>query len=115
MQKRNRYRNPVRPTVVLRIVFFCLFAAVVGGAFVFVRNRHVQQGDEIHRLESVIADLEHEMQLWELRNAGAKDRIELGQRLDWIGSDLEPIDPERVLEIRGAASPVLGPDIAVAE
>ena len=99
MDKSNRYRNPVRAAVVLRVVFFALLAGMAGGSFVFVRNQHIKKGDEIRQVEMDIAELDQEMQLWEIRIAGARDRIELARRLKWLGSDLRPIDPSRVLKI----------------
>ncbi len=99
MEKKNRYRNPVRMRAVLRMVLVCFLLGVVGGVFVFQRNLHVKTGDKIHDAELAIAELDHELQLWELRIAGAKDRIELSRQLKWVGSDLRPIDPARILKI----------------
>ncbi|MDF1815976.1 MAG: hypothetical protein P1V20_27495 [Verrucomicrobiales bacterium] len=104
MEKKNRYRNPVRVAAVFRLVFFCLLLGIVGGTFVFLRNLHVKRGDEIRKVEIEIAELDHEMQLWEIRIAGARDRIELSRRLKWLGSDLQPIDPSRILKIDATAA-----------
>ena len=100
MEKRNRYRNPVRLTSVFRVIFLCLLVGTIGAAFVYLQNRQVKQGDAIRVVEMEIEELDHQLQLWELRIAGAKDRIELARRLRWIGSELEPIDPTRVLKIK---------------
>lgn len=67
--------------------------------FVHARNQHVKQGDRIREVESDIVRLNEEKELWQLRNAAAKDRSELADRLRWIGSDLKPIQPSRVLPI----------------
>ena len=100
MEKRNRYRNPVQFASVFRVIFICLLVGLIGAAFVYIKNRHIRQGDEIHNLENRIVELDHEKQLWELRIAGAKDRVELARRLKWMGSDLTSIDPSRVLKIQ---------------
>jgi hypothetical protein len=110
MDKRNRYRNPVRIQSVLRMVLVCLLLGVVGGVFVYLRNLHVKTGDKIHAAELAIAELDHELQLWELRIAGAKDRIELARQLKWVGSDLRPIDPARILKIEPSRVKPLSPD-----
>ena len=102
MEKRNRYRNPVRLGSVFRIVFFCVLLGLAGAAFVYIRNQLVQQGREISRLEKEIAELDHEKQLWDLRIAGAMDRMEMTRRLEWMGSDLIRIDPSRILKIQTA-------------
>ena len=115
MEKRNRYRNPVRFAAIFRVIFICLLLGVTGGAFVFMRNLHVKKGDDIRTVEIEIADLDHETQLWELRIAGAKDRIELARRLKWMGSDLQPIDPTRVLKIDASAAEGFQPQIVIAE
>lgn len=104
MVKKNRYRNPVRLGVVLRAVFVCLLLGTIGGALVFIRNYHVQQGDRIRKVELEITELDHAKQLWELRVASAKDRLELSRRLHWMGSELEPIDPGRVIRIHSPGS-----------
>lgn len=103
MDKRNRYRNPVRIGTVLRIAFVGILIVVIGGGLVFLRNQHVKKGDLIRQVEDEIVELDHERQLWELRVATAKDRIELSRRLRWMGSDLRPIDPARVLKLRRPA------------
>ena len=99
MERRNRYKNPVRFIAVFRIVFICLLLGAVGGVFVHARNQHVKQGDQIRQVENDIDRLSEEKELWQLRNAAAKDRKELKERLRWIGSDLEPIKPSRVITI----------------
>jgi hypothetical protein len=104
MEKRNRYRNPVRFAAVFRVVFICLLLGTVAGAFVFLRNQHIKRGDEIRTVEMEIAELDNEMQLWELRIAGAKDRTELAKRLKWMGSDLQPIDPGKILKLEASSS-----------
>lgn len=86
--------------MVLRIAFIGILIAGIGGGLVFVRNQHVKKGDLIRQMEDEIVELNHERQLWELRVATAKDRIELARRLRWMDSDLQPIDPARVLKLR---------------
>jgi len=108
MEKRNRYRNPVRMKAVIRMVLVCLLLGVVGGVFVFLRNLHVKTGDKIHSTELAIAELDHEIQLWELRIAAAMDRNELARQLKWVGSELRPIDPARVLKIEASRAPRSG-------
>lgn len=99
MEKKNRYRTPVRFIAVFRVVLVCLLFGVVGCAFVYIRNQHVKKGDEIRQVEIEIAELDQQEDLWELRIAAAKDRSELSGRLGWIGSDLKSIDPARILKI----------------
>ena len=99
MEQRNRYKNPIRFIVILRIVFICFLLGALSGVFVYARNQHVKQGDQIRHFESEIARLTEEQELWQLRNATAKDRSELKERLLWIGSDLEPIKLSRVITI----------------
>ena len=102
MANRNRYRNPIRFAPIARAVMVCLLLGVVGGTFVFLRNQHVTRGDQIRSVEVEIAELDNEIQLLELRIAGAKDRVELTRRLEWMGSDLKPVDPSRILKIEAS-------------
>ncbi|MDF1752798.1 MAG: hypothetical protein P1U89_08510 [Verrucomicrobiales bacterium] len=102
MQSRNRYRNPVRMVPIIRVVFICLLLGVVGGVFVYLRNQHVQRGDEIRSVEIEIAELDREIQLWVLRIANSKDRVELNRRLDWQNSDLRSISPANILKIESS-------------
>jgi len=111
MQKKNRYRNRVRFMTVFRILFLGLFAAVAGVTFVALRNEHVTRGHEIVAAEKRIADLRQESEMWELRIAGVHDRIDLRRRLRWMKSDLQEIEPGRVMRIvpeEGYSSPVVG-------
>lgn len=105
MERKNRYRNPVRLATVLRVAFLCLLGGIGGAGFVYLRNDHVKTGDQIRQAEKEIEDLKEETQLWELRVAGAMDRIELSRRLEWMGSDLQSIDPARVIKIPVPAAP----------
>lgn len=113
MERRNRYRNPVKMATVFRVAFFGIVFALIGGGFVFIRNEHVQTGDKIRNLEQEIAGLDQERQLWELRLAGALDRLELSRRLKWANSSLTPIDPSRVLKIESSPPITLEQEIVV--
>ena len=42
---------------------------------------------------------EREIEMWELRIAGVKDRQELERRLRWVKSDLIAIEGNRVIEL----------------
>ena len=104
MEKKNRYRNRIRFVTVLRLFFVVALLGTVGVAFVTIRNRHVLKGEEIRKAEVKIEALSQEIEMWELRIAGVKDRNELQRRLRWVGSNLEEIKAENVLRIQ-AASP----------
>lgn len=100
MEQRNRYINPVRFFAVFRLFFIFLLLGGISATFVHVRNQHVKRGDQIRQVETDIARLTEEKDMWQLRNAAAKDRSELADRLRWIGSDLQPINPSRVITIQ---------------
>ncbi len=99
MPLRSRYRNPIKTGLIARLVIYCILTGALGGGFVWVRNEQVKTGDQIRQLENELADLESQAQLWQIRVASAKDRVELAKRLKWSGSDLQPIDPQRVLQL----------------
>ena len=84
---------------------------VAGACFVLVRNEHIILGDEISAVEESIIEFDREIELWELRIAGVRDRQELSRRLRWVKSDLADIDPSRVIEVDSAidtVSPLAG-------
>lgn len=99
MEKRNRYRNRVQPVLICRLVMGGLLLLAVGAGFVLVRNQHVMEGNELRELEDQIVELDREIELWEVRIAAVRDRQELSRRLRWAQSDLEQIDPARVIEL----------------
>lgn len=76
-----------------------------GACFVLVRNEHIMLGDEIRTVEESITELDREIELWQLRIAGVRDRQELSRRLRWVKSDLAEIDPARVIEVDPGAEP----------
>lgn len=106
MEKRNRYKNRIRPLLICRLILGGMLLLGVGAGFVLVRNQHVMEGDVLRSLEDEIVELDREIELWELRIAAVRDRQELSRRLRWVQSDLNDVDPGRVIEIhdRGAAS-----------
>lgn len=111
--KGNRYRNPLRTPWVGRIVFGSVTLAVIFAAFVYLRNRQVKQGDQIHEAEKLIVQIDKEIEMWELRIAGQLDRNELQKRLKWVDSDLEDIRASRILVLApGEEVPAL-PRVAV--
>jgi len=85
--------------MVFRLLFVGVFFGVVGASFVKVRNQHVMMGNEISAAEKKIDDQVREIEMWELRIAGVKDRNELSRRLRWVGSNLAEVDVERVIQI----------------
>lgn len=99
MQKKNRYKNRVRFMTVFRILFLGCFLGSYGVLFVKIRNSHVTRGNEIMETEVRIAELSREIEMWENRIAGVNDRLELERRLRWVSSDLEDIDPFKVIRI----------------
>lgn len=85
--------------MVFRLLFVGVFFGVVGASFVKIRNQHVMMGNEISAAEKKIDDQVREIEMWELRIAGVKDRNELSRRLRWVGSNLAEVDVERVIQI----------------
>ena len=102
MEKRNRYRNRVSPLTICRLITGGLMLLGMGAGFVLVRNQHILRGDEIRTLEDRIVELDHEIEMWELRIAAVRDRQELSRRLRWVQSDLDEIDTTRVIELEPA-------------
>lgn len=111
MEKRNRYKNRIRPITLCRLAAAVAMLLVAGACFVLVRNEHIILGDEISAVEESIIEFDREIELWELRIAGVRDRQELSRRLRWVKSDLADIDPSRVIEVDSAidtVSPLAG-------
>ena len=113
MDRRNRYRNPLKTPGLFRVLFVCIALGGIGACFVTIRNRHVTKGTEITSREQAIEQLNQEIEMWELRIAGVMDRAELARRLHWKGSDLREIDPMRVINLE--LSPREFRDIAAIE
>lgn len=103
MEKRNRYRNRVRPITICRLVVAGLLLLATGAGFVLVRNEHVIFGYEIRGLEDQVAELDLEIEMLELRIAGVKGRQELSRRLRWVKSDLSEIEMSQVIEVKAPA------------
>jgi len=99
MEKRNRYKNRIRPITLFRLAAAGVMLLVAGACFVLVRNEHIILGDEISTVEESIVELDREIELWQLRIAGVRDRQELSRRLRWVKSDLAEIDPSRVIGV----------------
>ena len=108
MEKRNRYKNRIRPLVICRFALGVSLLLAVGIGFVLMRNRHIMEGDELRALEDEIVELDQESELWELRIAAVRDRQELARRLRWVQSDLVEIEPSSIIEIR-EGSPLSAP------
>lgn len=103
MEKRNRYRNRIQPILILRLAVAALLLLAAGGGFVLVRNQHVIEGDRIRVLEEKITELNQEIEMWELRIAGVRDRQELSRRLRWVKSELSEIESAKVIELEVGA------------
>jgi len=103
MEKRNRYKNRIGGILVLRLVLAGGLLLATGAGFVYMRNGHVLRSNEIGAVETRIAALDQEIELWELRIAAVRDRQELSRRLRWVQSDLADIDVSKVIEIETAA------------
>ena len=103
MEKRNRYRNRVRPITICRLVVAGLLLLATGAGFVLVRNEHVIFGYEIRGLEDQVAELDLEIEMLELRIAGVKGRQELSRRLRRVKSDLSEIEMSQVIEVKAPA------------
>lgn len=99
MEKRNRYRNRVGTLTLCRFFLGGSLLLATGVGFVIVRNEHVIRGHEIRNLEDSIVELSREIEMWELRIAGVRDRQELSRRLRWVQSDLDAIDGGKVIEV----------------
>ncbi|MDF2375975.1 MAG: hypothetical protein P1U81_07020 [Verrucomicrobiales bacterium] len=99
MEKRNRYRNRIGRLTLCRFFLGGVLLLATGVGFVMVRNEHVMRGHEIRNLEDSIVELSQEIEMWELRIAGVRDRQELSRRLRWVQSDLAAIDVSRVIEV----------------
>ncbi|MEM7698240.1 MAG: hypothetical protein AAF236_07545 [Verrucomicrobiota bacterium] len=111
MHRKNRYKNRIGALAICRLVLAGALLLASGGGFVLVRNSHIIKGDEIHEVEMAIEDLEEEIELWEVRIAGVRDRQELSRRLRWVQSDLEEIDSNRLVEMSAPVDetkPVVG-------
>ncbi len=85
--------------MIFRLLFVGLMLGGIGGSFVWMRNQHVMKGHQISAMEKQIEDHVREVEMWELRIAGVRDRNELGRRLRWVGSDLAEVDASRVIQI----------------
>jgi len=92
--------NSLGTPVIIRIVFLGLVAGIFGASFVVIRNRHIKKGDEIREAEKAILACNKEVEMLENRIDRLIGRADLGRHLRWIDSDLEEIDPTRVLIIR---------------
>ncbi|MEM7700271.1 MAG: hypothetical protein AAF236_17905 [Verrucomicrobiota bacterium] len=102
MEKKNRYKNRVGFITICRLVLGAVLLLIAGGGFVLIRNQHVIEGHEIREIEDGIAELDREIEMWELRIAAVRDRQELSRRLRWVQSDLEVIDGSRVIDLEGS-------------
>lgn len=103
MQKRNRYRNRIRPLTIARLAFGGILLLAAGVGFVLVRNDHVMTGNEIRGLEDRIVAYDREIEMWEVRIAAVRAREELSRRLRWVQSDLGEIEGTRVIDLERAA------------
>lgn len=99
MEKRNRYRNRIGALTLCRFFLGGVLLLATGVGFVLVRNEHVIRGNQIRNLEDSIVELSREIEMWELRIAGVRDRQELSRRLRWVQSDLAAIDSSKVIEV----------------
>tara|TARA_R110002096_G_scaffold179153_1_gene356118 strand:+ start:30289 stop:30639 length:351 start_codon:yes stop_codon:yes gene_type:complete len=84
-----------------KLVAWLGLAAVIGllaTSYVYLRNLHVQKGNEIRDWEEKISQLDAEIELYEVRIARLMTRESLEAGLD-PNSGLIPIDPAKVLVI----------------
>ena len=108
MEKKNRYRNRVSGLALSRLILSGILLLATGAGFVLVRNQHVIIGNEIRAIEDRIVSLDREIEMWELRIAGVRDRQELSRRLRWVQSDLGDIETSRLIELqKEGENPVL--------
>ncbi len=99
MGRKRQYNHKIRIASLLRVIAVAGLLLYASVSFVLIRNEHVLLGNEIRELEEEISDMRHESEMWELRIAAVRDRSELVRRLRWSQSTLQPIDPQRVIEI----------------
>ncbi|MEM1294969.1 MAG: hypothetical protein AAGH89_06355 [Verrucomicrobiota bacterium] len=86
-----------------KLLFWVMLVAVVGmlaTSYVYLRNLHVQKGNEIRDWEAKISQLNAEIELYEVRIARLMTRESLKANLD-PKSGLVPINPATVLIIGG--------------
>ena len=76
MEKRNRYRNRIRPLTIARLALGGILLLATGVGFVLVRNDHVMTGNEIRELEDRIVAHDREIEMWEVRIAAVRAREE---------------------------------------
>jgi hypothetical protein len=112
MEKKNRYRNRVSGLALSRLILCGALLLATGAGFVLVRNQHVIIGNEIRAIEDRIVSLDREIEMWELRISGVRDRQELSRRLRWVQSDLGDIESSRLIELRQDGSGVSEEEIA---
>ena len=103
MRKGNHYRNRLKLPLLIRLVFLVLLAGIFGGSFAVIRNSHIKTGDTIRAEEQVIADLNKESEMWELRITALMDRTDLARRLRWVDSDLQNIVQKQVVTVMVAS------------
>ncbi|MEM9016595.1 MAG: hypothetical protein AAGC68_06245 [Verrucomicrobiota bacterium] len=101
MEKKNRYRNRIRPITLWRMTLGGILVLATGACFVLARNQHVMTGHEIREIEDRITQMDREIEMWELRTAAVIDRQELARRLRWVKSQLIEVDGRKVIEIGG--------------
>ncbi len=103
---RNSRSRGARPgsDLEFRVSDFLAWLAIFGTvcalaiSYVYLRNLHVRKGDEIRDLEGKIANLEAEVEMYELRIARLMNRERLEASLA-AKEGLRPIAPEQVLVI----------------
>lgn len=93
--------EPKQAFGVAKLVYWTVLVAVVGmlaTSYVYLRNLHVQKGNEIRDWENRIAQLNSEIELYEVRIARLMTRENLEAKLD-PNSGLVPINPAKILVI----------------
>ena len=98
-QPRKKYQNGLRFVSLLQWTGLFAVVCLVASSYVFVRNRQVQEADQIRELEAEITQLGLEIEMYENRIARMMDRQTLQARLREDGSQLRRIERGEVVTI----------------
>lgn len=108
-RRRNRYRNSLEVSTLVRWILVVLVLGGLASSFVYIKNQHIARGNLKKIIEVEIAQLEREIETIELRYATMMDRVVIHRKLQFTGSGLRKIDPRMVEYLE-----TLPPDTALA-